>query len=351
MFATLLLFCMAGAPPVFAQLEIDQDGKGAIGAAPKTGYQFFSYMSTNSSTSNFALGAEARNAAEKNTALWAKAVGGSDLAMGIYASAGDSPLKNVGLSARAAGTGASTNYAVEVYAVGGLNARGYHSSAENATNDNIGIWGNGQSGTRAIGLRGRGKNASQNNYGAWVNAEGGTNAYGLFATGNAGSASGNNYAVFGQMLGTPTGNDFAGYFQGDVNVTGTIFGTLNTPSDGQLKERIRDLSSEQVTALLSQLRPRSYHYRSDQPGMHLPQGERMGFVAQEMEELLPHLVESATQSAVYGEDGEVLHEAVTYKSLNYVELIPLLVAALQEQQANIDALKETLERNGLSVGE
>jgi hypothetical protein len=47
-------------------------------------------------------------------------------------------------------------------------------------------------------------------------------------------------------------------------------------------------------------------------------------------------------SRATGEMGKVDANALKFKSVNYREVIPVLVAAIQEQQAQIEALKSAL---------
>lgn len=59
-----------------------------------------------------------------------------------------------------------------------------------------------------------------------------------------------------------------------------------------------------------------------------PEGNQIGFVAQEVKEVLPEIV---------GTDEEGYH------SVQYTALVPVLVKALQEQQAQIEALEARLK--------
>ncbi|HEY0553317.1 MAG TPA: tail fiber domain-containing protein, partial [Thermoanaerobaculia bacterium] len=119
----------------------------------------------------------------------------------------------------------------------------------------------------------------------------------------------------------------AGFFQGDIEVTGVI----HNPSDQRLKQDIQDLDGAVQT--LSALRPRSFAYRRDEnPGLSLPEGRHLGLIAQELEKILSSLVTESAYPTAEGQEGAT---AQTYKSVNYMELIPLLVRGFQEQQALI----------------
>lgn len=98
------------------------------------------------------------------------------------------------------------------------------------------------------------------------------------------------------------------------------------PSDVALKSNVEPLQSG--LQKLMQLGPKTYHYRVEEyPNLRLPAGRQHGFIAQEIESVLPELV-----YAMNGEKDE-------HKSVDYVGLIPLLVAALQEQQRQIAELQ------------
>lgn len=93
-------------------------------------------------------------------------------------------------------------------------------------------------------------------------------------------------------------------------------------SDISLKTDVKEIESglEQILAL----RPVSWRWKSDKTDAD----PEHGFVAQEVEQILPSLV-----SVALWEDGS------ERKFLSTKEMIPFLVAAIQEQQAQIDALR------------
>lgn len=97
-------------------------------------------------------------------------------------------------------------------------------------------------------------------------------------------------------------------------------------SDATLKTDIREIHS--AMALLLRLRPTTWHWKSDKKR----QRREYGFIAQEVEQVLPWLVSDQTW-----EDGS------KRKFLSTKEMIPLLVRAVQEQQKQIDDLSEQVE--------
>ncbi|MCE9538435.1 MAG: tail fiber domain-containing protein [Bacteroidetes bacterium] len=106
-----------------------------------------------------------------------------------------------------------------------------------------------------------------------------------------------------------------GYFNGNVNMAGTWY-----YSDKRFKKNITSLSStlEKVLSL------KTYSYYFDQqkfPEKNFNDKLQFGVLAQEIKEVFPNLVSE-------GKDG--------YYSVNYVEIIPLLITAMKEQQEMIE---------------
>ncbi len=112
---------------------------------------------------------------------------------------------------------------------------------------------------------------------------------------------------------------------GDVDVTGE----LTAASDKRLKKDI--LSIEGAIQMIASLNPVSYLFRTDQfPTMHLSTSRKMGLIAQEVENVLPNLVVQQTKTS--DRDGNEFQ----LKSVNYIEMIPILIKGIQEQQQLIE---------------
>lgn len=125
------------------------------------------------------------------------------------------------------------------------------------------------------------------------------------------------------------------HVEGDITHTGTITQT----SDRSLKENIEELENALNTVM--QLNPTTYNFKGEGEynGLKLATGQHFGLIAQEVEEILPDLVKTNTHT--YSENG--VSKTMDYKSMNYTELIPLLIKAVQEQQQEIEQLKAELE--------
>ncbi|MBL7951780.1 MAG: tail fiber domain-containing protein, partial [Flavobacteriales bacterium] len=147
-----------------------------------------------------------------------------------------------------------------------------------------------------------------------------------------------NYGVHASATGSGATN-WAGYFTGSVY---SPYGTWQ-PSDENLKSDIAELEPQVSAELLNALRVHSYRYNTESyPQMALPEGQQVGLLAQELEEVLPGAVRAAVEPAVQNEDGQVIHEAVEFKAVNYGVLIPYLVAAYQHEQSRSEQLEERL---------
>ncbi len=75
--------------------------------------------------------------------------------------------------------------------------------------------------------------------------------------------------------------------------------------------------------------------------MGLPEGMQTGLIAQDVQEVLPHLVEMAHHPASYGEDGTIVSEGMDLLAVNYIGLMPYLIGAIQEQHQELTATEST----------
>jgi hypothetical protein len=103
----------------------------------------------------------------------------------------------------------------------------------------------------------------------------------------------------------------------DLGAAYNSTGTWGTISDARLKENIVDATSK--LDKVNQLRVVNFNLKSD------PDVKQIGFIAQEMEEVFPSLVQ----------EGEEDGEGGYFKAVKTTVLIPILVKAIQEQQAII----------------
>jgi hypothetical protein len=138
------------------------------------------------------------------------------------------------------------------------------------------------------------------------------------------------------ILGTVnTSSDYAGYFQGNVMVMGYV----TTFSDSLLKTDIQPMPS--ALKKLMTLKPKSYRMATSKfPNSHLADGPQFGVLAQDLATVYPELV---SEGPVFsGNPADASTTATKYKSVNYTGLIPILIKAVQEQQAEIDTLQQQI---------
>jgi hypothetical protein len=121
-----------------------------------------------------------------------------------------------------------------------------------------------------------------------------------------------------------------------VGMGGTVYATSTTISaisDIRYKENVRDL--DVGLAQVMALKPRLYDWKE---GKGADIKNARGFIAQEFEEVFPDLIDEWKDPAPEGE--------APYKSVRQ-DLIPVLVKAIQEQQAIIESLKARLDAANL----
>ncbi|MBL7712065.1 MAG: tail fiber domain-containing protein, partial [Chitinophagaceae bacterium] len=166
-------------------------------------------------------------------------------------------------------------------------------------------------------------NSADQGYGGYFSAHGKTKAYGIYASAST-------------TFGGPT---YAGYFNGEV------FSTIGyITSDQRIKKNIRPM--QHALDIINRLQPKTYAFdQSQYPSLHLPgKSVNYGLIAQELEQVLPTLVGSINVPEEE-KDGKPAHMGnETLKVVNYVELIPILIQGMKEQQEAINTLKAQIAR-------
>jgi hypothetical protein len=162
------------------------------------------------------------------------------------------------------------------------------------------------------------------NFGFGAGVEGATNSYGAIGV------RGFSPAVY------PFDAGMAAYFDWDV-----VSGDYWLFSDRKVKKNIT--SSEDVLDKLMALPIYNYAYNRDVLP-NAPDNQRMGFMAQELQQHFPDLVSKRNipirrANEAFGAQDEIL-EALT---VNSVGLIPVLIKGMQEQQTQIKSLEERIE--------
>lgn len=107
----------------------------------------------------------------------------------------------------------------------------------------------------------------------------------------------------------------------DLIVTGSLYNT----SDERLKDNINDLETLKIDSLFT-LNPMHFTYKNDNK-----KRVHYGILAQDIEKVFPELVENNNING--------------YKTVNYQELIPIIIAKMKIMQSEIDSLKIDRENN------
>lgn len=194
---------------------------------------------------------------------------------------------------------------------------------------------NGGSGVTGIGFNGVvGQAQNGNGYGVYglnANPAGGVvlgiGTYGLGFHG-----------VYGQT--TDAGQGWAGYFTADVGVEGTGFalgGWVNA-SDARLKRDIRPIEGalDKVRLLEGrhyQLQTRSKGFDGEVVTNSRPQ---YGLIAQDVAGLFPEMVGERALFSGLGDD-------TVYKTVDYIQLVPVLIEAIKELSSEVEELRRELD--------
>ncbi len=229
-----------------------------------------------------------------------------------------------------------------------------------SNSNNVGIGTNSplsklhvEDGTNGVAIQG---NCTNNSFGGTTIGVYGkaSTGYGVYGVSNgvsnddvsAGVYGSGYYGIYGSS------SNWAGYFNGYVYCTASYQG-----SDSRLKQNIVDFSS--AISIINQLRPKQYEYKQDGPysSMGLPQGKHYGLIAQDVEQVLPNVVKEtsfntrlAQPLAKEKQPASQSSEVVKFKAVNYTELIPILVKAVQElNEKNDDLQKQVDELKAMSV--
>lgn len=166
------------------------------------------------------------------------------------------------------------------------------------------------------------------------------------------NGSSNGAGIYGSTTPNENGVDtkgrYAGFFNGDVYTTGTLTTqTLTTLSDYRVKKNIQSVTaSNSPLSKLMDMNVVKYNYidieaeiaaSSEAPDTAntslelsfegtspIEEDLHYGLIAQELQEIYPNLVKE-------GRGG--------YLTINYIEIIPLLISSIQELKAEVDELR------------
>lgn len=117
---------------------------------------------------------------------------------------------------------------------------------------------------------------------------------------------------------TPAAAKYPVLINNDLIVTGSLYNT----SDERLKQNIKNIDNDFLDELFT-INPIIYSYKNDRLNK-----KHYGVLAQEVEKVFPELVENNNISG--------------YKTVNYQELIPIMLAKMKKMQDEIDEIKQNV---------
>jgi hypothetical protein len=128
----------------------------------------------------------------------------------------------------------------------------------------------------------------------------------------------------GDIYITPANRKKSVYIYTDLYVNGSIYNT----SDKNHKEEIEPISESKIENLFD-LEPVEYKLKSDTKNK-----KHYGLIAQDVEKIYPELISDSN---------------LGFKTVNYMELIPLLLLKMKNMQKEIDGLREQIGtiKNGI----
>lgn len=208
----------------------------------------------------------------------------------------------------------------------------------------FGLHAKNTSGFYCIGLRGASCPSSNSSHSIGVQgiAAGGASGCLYGVIGGVNENYKNGAGIFGTLLnhvGVTIPGRYAGYFDGPVKVVGEVSATnFVTPSDMRLKENVTYLRDDNGSSALANIQDMNvirYNYidapipdtlRATSQTENTSKAKEIhyGLSAQELQAIYPDLVRE-------GQDG--------YLGVNYIELVPVLIRAIQELKGELDAVK------------
>ncbi|MFN4972501.1 MAG: tail fiber domain-containing protein [Bacteroidota bacterium] len=290
---------------------------------------------------------------------------------GIEARINGTAGNNRAIQGGAIGFSSQENTGIAGFALNGFynsGVRGIASANPNATGENYGVRGYATQARENIGVEGfsdfLNTNTNGYNYGVIALARfskfsnialgayamGGNDTIGQNYAVSARATSntrGENYGIYAEA--SNGGANFAGFFNGNVTVTGTF----SNPSDMKLKSNIKELNN--ALPVIRQLKPVEYEYKKEftEKGLNLPQTHQYGFIAQEIQPVLPELITThklnlaATGGSTVNNEtnaGTIQPSAgsLEFIGVNYLAIIPILVQGIKEQDTKITQLEKSI---------
>jgi len=335
-------YSQSGASPSITAVGYQALYGNTTGTNDAFGYQALKANTTGDSNSTFGFQSlqanttGSYNVASGLRALYANTTGSSNSAFGNYALQANTTASNnvaVGYNSGQANVTGTNNTYVGVgagyYCTGSKNTilgnfNGNQSGLNISSSANYIVLSDGDGNPRMY-CDGNGSWVSTYNPSGGQRAlqlNNGSNISGAQILGIAVGAACNNTSSYLFVCSTGPSDKLYIYGNGNVVNTNNSYGTL---SDIKLKENIVDASSKLDDVM--KLKVRNFNLKSD------PDHKQIGFVAQELEQVFPALIDNTTSP---NDPEDVI------KSVKTSVLVPILVKAIQELKAEVDSLKAQL---------
>ncbi len=167
--------------------------------------------------------------------------------------------------------------------------------------------------------------------------------YGLYGKSTGLNTGGDNIGVYGEASNGTFGN-YAFYAAGTPTSTTPPL----TLSDESVKTNISTIDN--ASDLINQMQPRSYSYIQDgNESLHLNEGLHFGFIAQELQPVLPEVVAPFYHPAQFDTLGNELSPRRELLGIKYNDIIPILVEAVKESNGVISEQAGIIENQSAQL--
>jgi hypothetical protein len=129
---------------------------------------------------------------------------------------------------------------------------------------------------------------------------------------------------------------------GEAHFDGDVVAFSSTVSDKRLKENVIEIDGALDT--IQNLRGVTFNWKDELKVSEKRRGKLdYGFIAQEVEAILPELVKESKSLIRESKDGPKEEETI-YKTVSYPKVIPILVEAVKELTTEIEDLKKEIKK-------
>ena len=130
-----------------------------------------------------------------------------------------------------------------------------------------------------------------------------------------------------------------GFYVLCISLASSYAASAQQVNEEELKINVTKIANS--TEQLRNLEPIAFNYDTDKfKNLDLPAGDQYGFMASNVETTFPNLVQTSAKVYPVGKNA---HKVAKYNQVDQESLIPMLVAAIKEQQEQIEALRKEVE--------